>query len=483
MNSQSQPDLTASAQDATSPIAQLLAAQRNAVNTSGAVDYATRLDRIERCIQLLIEYKDRFCEAIDQDFNGRHRAVSLMGDIIGPITSFKTVKKHLKKWMKPSRRSAMFPFQLFGSKAWVEYQPKGVVGIIGTWNAPLFTVLSPLAYVFAAGNRAIIKPSELTPRTSALLQEAVEKYFDCSELAVVTGDAEIAALFSAQPFDHLVLTGGTHVGRAVMQAAAQHLVPLTLELGGKSPAIVGRSADIKQAAQRITAGKLINNGQICVSPDYVYVPEDQLEIFIEQCRAAYQGLVPQAAAADLTAIINDRHAARVQSYIDDAQRRGLRLESFSAAQGENTQHKPKLVFVIDPDADSAIMQHEIFGPAMVIFAYKNIDRVIDEINNRPRPLALYYFGYDSAEERKVLNNTISGGVTINEVALHPGLESAPFGGVGPSGMGSYHGYEGFTEFSHAKTIFKMGWGDPRQLFGMSMPYSDKLIAMLERSLR
>ena len=464
-------------------IAALVDNQRAAFNNAGRVSYEQRIDRLDRCIKLLLEYKDRFCESIDQDFNGRHRAVSLMGDIIGPITSLKTVKKHLKRWMKPSRRSAMFPFQLFGSKAWVEYQPKGVVGIIGTWNAPLFTVLSPLAYVLAAGNRAIIKPSELTPRTSQLLQEAVEKYLDSSEVAVVIGDVDVAAAFSEQPFDHLVLTGGTHVGRAVMRAAAQNLVPLTLELGGKSPAIVGRSADLKLAAQRIAAGKLINNGQICVSPDYVYVPKEQVDTFIEHCRACYQTLVPNAAAEDLTAIINQRHAQRVQSYIDDAKQRGLRVENCAARENTNSQYKPTLVLVIDPPADSAIMQHEIFGPAMVIFAYDDIDRVIDEINQRPRPLALYYFGRDAGEERKILNNTISGGVTINEVALHPGLESAPFGGIGPSGMGSYHGFEGFVEFSHAKTIFKMGWGDPRQLFGMSMPYSDKLLAMLERSLR
>ncbi|HSB97153.1 MAG TPA: coniferyl aldehyde dehydrogenase [Spongiibacteraceae bacterium] len=481
MNSQTSP--SGQQRHSAEQIAALVERQRAAFNAAGQVSYAQRMDRLERCIKLLIEYKDQFCESIDQDFNGRHRTVSLMGDIIGPITSLKTVKKHLKKWMKPSRRSAMFPFQLFGSKAWVEYQPKGVIGIIGTWNAPLFTVLSPLAYVLAAGNRALIKPSELTPRTSQLLQEAIEKYFDSSEVAVVNGGAEVAAAFSAQPFDHLVLTGGTHVGRAVMQAAAQNLVPLTLELGGKSPAIVGRSADLKMAAHRIAAGKLINNGQICVSPDYVYVPKENIEQFIEHCRAHYQTLVPEPAAADLTAIINQRHAQRVESYVADARQRGLRVENCGARENTNAQYKPTLNLVIDPPADSAIMQHEIFGPAMVILAYDDIDRVIDEINRRPRPLALYYFGRDAGEERKVLSNTISGGVTINEVALHPGLESAPFGGIGPSGMGSYHGREGFGEFSHAKTIFKMGWGDPRQLFGMSMPYSDKLLAMLERSLR
>jgi coniferyl-aldehyde dehydrogenase len=469
--------------DPSTRISQLVNVQRNAFNAAGRVSHAARLDCLDRCIRLLIDYKDRFCESIDQDFSGRHRAFSLMHDIVGPITSLKATKKNLRKWMRPSRRSGMFPFQLFGSKAWVEYQPKGVVGILGTWNMPLYTVLSPLAYVLAAGNRAILKPSELTPRTSALLQEAVEKYFDSSELAVVNGGAEVAAVFSAQPFDHLVLTGGTHVGRAVMQAAAQNLVPLTLELGGKSPAIVGRSADIKLAARRIIAGKLINNGQICVSPDHVFIPQENLEHFIEHCRASYRVLVPNASAEDLTAIINERHAARITSYIDDARRRGLRLENCAAAPNKEIPRKQTLTLVIDPPADSSIMQHEIFGPAMAVFPYADVDQVIDIINNRPRPLALYYFGNDVAEERKVLNNTISGGVTINDVGLHPGLESAPFGGVGPSGMGSYHGPEGFVEFSHAKTIFKMGWADPRRLLGMSMPYSDKLIAMLERSLR
>lgn len=469
--------------DAPAAVAALLASQRDAFVAAGAVALATRVDRIERCIRLLIEYRDRFCVAIDADFNGRHRAVSLMGDILGPVTSLKFVRRHLRKWMRPSRRAMMFPYNLLGAKAWVEYQPKGVVGIIGTWNAPLFTVLSPLAYVLAAGNRAIIKPSELTPRTAELLQEAVGKYFAAEEVAVVTGGVEVAAAFSKLPFDHLVLTGGTHVGRAVMQAAAQHLVPLTLELGGKSPAIVGRGADLQRAAQRIVAGKLINNGQICVSPDYVYVPRPQLEAFIAAFRAHYAELVPNAAPADLTALINARHAQRVQSYIDDAERRGLRLERCAAPGGAATASKPPLVLAIDPPPDSALMQNEIFGPAMILFPYDDIDTAIAEINSRPRPLALYYFGHDAVEQRKVLDRTISGGVTINEVALHPGLESAPFGGIGPSGMGRYHGYEGFLEFSHLKTIFKMGWADPRKLFGMSMPYSDKLIATLERTLR
>lgn len=464
-------------------IAELIERQRQAFNAGGAVSHAARADRIDRCIRMLIEYRDRFCDAIDQDFNGRHRAVNLMSDVLGPIASLKFAKKQLRKWLRPSRRSMMFPYNVFGSKAWVEYQPKGVVGIIGTWNAPLFTVLSPLAYVLAAGNRALIKPSELTPRTSALLQEAIEKYFDASEVAVVTGGMEVAAAFSAQPFDHLVLTGGTHVGRAVMQAAAQHLVPLTLELGGKSPAIVGRSADLRLAAQRIAGGKLINGGQICVSPDYVYVPKTQLEPFIEAFREHYAVLVPAAASADVTALINIRHADRVQGYVDDATQRGLRVDVCTSATGEQTKQKPHLALVIDPPADSEIMRHEIFGPAMVLIGYDDIDAVIDEINARPRPLALYYFGRDSAEQRKVLDRTISGGVTINEVALHPGLESAPFGGIGPSGMGRYHGPEGFAEFSHAKTVFKMGWADPRKLFGMSMPYSEKLVATLEKALR
>jgi coniferyl-aldehyde dehydrogenase len=469
--------------EAGAAIAALIDQQRQAFEAAGAVGLATRLDRVDRCIRLLLEFRDRFCDAIDADFNGRHRAVSLMGDILGPITSLKFVRKNLRKWMRPSRRAMMFPYNVLGSKSWVEYQPKGVIGIMGTWNAPLFTVLSPLAYVLAAGNRAIIKPSELTPRTSLLLQEAIEKYFDASEVAVVTGGVEVAMAFSAQPFDHLVLTGGTQVGRAVMQAAAQHLVPLTLELGGKSPAIVGRSADLRLAAQRIVGGKLINNGQICVSPDYVYVPRAQLEPFIAAFRDHYAALVPTAAPADLTALINTRHAQRVQGYIDDATERRIRVEICGSATGAQTAQKPALALVIDPPADSAIMQHEIFGPAMVVIGYDAIDTVIKEINSRPRPLALYYFGRDAAEQRMVLDRTISGGVTINEVALHPGLESAPFGGVGPSGMGRYHGPEGFAEFSHAKTIFKMGWADPRQLFGMSMPYSEKLLAMLERSLR
>lgn len=464
----------------------LLQQQRTARLSEGAVSAKVRKDRLQRAIDMLVRHRDALCEALDADFGNRPRAVSLMMDVMGSITSLKFAKKHVAKWMKPRRCKAVMPFSLFGAAGQVEYQPKGVVGILGTWNYPIYTTIAPLAYVLAAGNRSMIKPSELNPRTAAVLEQAVREFFDPAEVAIVTGGIVVGQAFSALPLDHLVLTGGTVVAKAVMRSAADNLVPLTLELGGKSPVIISRSADLQMAAERIMIAKSTNSGQLCINADYMYVPRDMLESLIAAMRKAHARLYPGSYAdnPDWVSIIDSRHCARIEGYVAEAIERGVRVETFGGPfQGPHQKRLP-LQLIIDPPEDTAIMRHEIFGPALVLLCYDDIKDTVAAINSRPRPLALYYFGKDKHEQRYVLDHTISGGVSINDIAMHPMFEDAPFGGIGDSGMGHYHGYEGFLEFSHARTVAKAGWFDPRGLIGMLPPYSSgKLERLIERTIR
>ncbi len=463
----------------------LLARQKAARLAEGAVSAATREDRIQRCIDLLVRHRDALCEAVHADFGNRPRTATLMFDLLGSLGSLKAAKKDLARWMKPQRRKGIQPFSLFGARGWVEYHPKGVVGIMGTWNYPIFTLFAPLAYVLAAGNRAILKPAELTPRTAAVLAAAVAEFFTPDEVAVVNGGLELSQAFSAQPFDHLVLTGSAPVARAVMRNAAAHLTPLTLELGGKSPVIIGRSADLAVAAERIMIVKGTNSGQVCVNADVVYVAREALEAFLAACRNSYERLYPGSYAEnpDLVSLINARHCQRVEGYVQQAAARGARIETCGGPDHGPQRQKLPLQLVIDPPADTDIMQHEIFGPAMVVLTYDALDAVIDDINSRPRPLALYYFGRDAAEQRQILDHTLSGGVSINELMMHAALTDAPFGGIGDSGMGHYHGREGFLEFSHARTIYQAGWWDFRRAFGLLPPYTEKLEKLMAQQVK
>ncbi|AMN46179.1 coniferyl-aldehyde dehydrogenase [Steroidobacter denitrificans] len=472
--------------DAVAELQKLLQLQQGACRAEGAVSAAIRKDRLRRAIAMLVRHRDALSEALDADFGNRPRVVSLMMDVMGAITSLKFARKHVGRWMKPRSCKKVMPFGLFGATGRVEYQPKGVVGILGTWNYPIYTTIAPLAYVLAAGNRAIIKPSELNPHTAGLLAQVVREFFDPAEVAAITGGVELGRAFSALPFDHLMLTGGTTVAKAVMRSAAENLVPLTLELGGKSPVIVGRSADIQMTAKRIMLAKCTNSGQLCINADYVCVPRERLESLITAMSAAHARLYPGSYTdnPDWVSIIDARHCSRVDGYVAEAAARGVRVETLGGPfEGPRDKRLP-LRLVIDPPEDLDIMRYEIFGPALVVLSYDRLEEVVAGINARPRPLALYYFGKDATEERYVLDHTISGGVSINDVAMHPALEDAPFGGIGNSGMGRYHGYEGFLEFSHARTVFKAGWFDPRKLIGMLPPYGDgKLERMIDRVIR
>ncbi|MCE2658345.1 MAG: coniferyl aldehyde dehydrogenase [Rubrivivax sp.] len=463
----------------------LLDRQRAAFVREGPVGAAARQGRIQRVIDLLVQHNDELCAAMADDFGGRPLVFSMMNDILGSLGALKAARDHLPQWLADQPRPSVPPFDQFGATAWVKLQPKGVVGIIGTWNAPLFTLLAPLASVFAAGNRAVLKPSELAPRTAETLQRRVPEFFSPDELAVVTGGPEVAAEFSAQAWDHLVFTGSTEVGKLVMQAAARNLVPVTLELGGKSPVLVGRSADIAMAAERIAVGKAQNSGQLCVSPDVVWVHESQVEALVAALQATYAGLYPKTGGnPDVVPVVNARHFERVESYVADAAARGAQVVVAGGEPGRQAQAERRmpLRIVVKPPADAVISQHEIFGPALVVQSYDQIRDAVGAINQGPRPLALYYFGNDEAEQAWVLDHTLSGGVAINDVLMHAALTEAPFGGVGSSGMGHYQGREGFLAFSHVRSVYKAGGHDPRREWGMLPPYAPHLEGMMRAAV-
>lgn len=471
--------------DRADAITVIVDAQRRAFVAEGRVDATLRRARLQRVIDLLVDHADALCEAMEQDFGGRPAVFSMMNDVLGSLASLKHARDKLGEWMPPQPRPSVAPFDQFGARAWVQYQPKGVVGIIGTWNAPLFTLFSPLASVLAAGNRAVLKPSEIAPCTAALVARLAGERFDPAEIAVVTGGPALAADFCAQRWDHLVFTGSTSVGKQVMRAAAENLVPVTLELGGKSPVIIGRSADIRNAAERIAVGKAANSGQLCVSPDVVWVHAEARDALVAALQEFYAGLFPATGGnPDLVPAINEQHCARVEGYVAQAAQRGARVLAAGAAPDEQAaqERRAPLWLVLDAPADSDIARKEIFGSAMLINTFDDIAEAVAAVNAGERPLALYYFGADEDEQRRVLEHTLSGGVAINDVTMQAAVLDAPFGGIGASGMGHYHGHEGFLEFSHARTVYQAGGHDPRREWGMLPPYSDQFKQMIRSAV-
>ena len=462
----------------------ILQKQKAASLRDGVPSALQRIERLDKSIDLLLTHRDELCKAIRDDFGHRSMDASLAFDIGGSIDALKFSKKHLKKWMRPEKRSPQFPLGLFGAKAMVRYQPKGVVGIISPWNFPLNLAFGPLAGVLAAGNRAMIKPSEFTEQTSSLLAELIGQYYDEDEVAVVTGGADVGAAFSALPFDHLVFTGATSVARHVMRAAAENLVPLTLELGGKSPVVVSGSADIQKVALRTMTCKTLNAGQICLAPDYVMLPEGKEDEFVEAAKNAVATMFPTGVmqSDDYTAIINERHFSRLQASIDDARDKGAKIIALDS--NDNSSQQPCRMppsLVLDPTDEMQVMQDEIFGPVLPVRTYSSIEDAIAFINARPRPLAIYYFGDDTAERQQVLDETVSGGATINDVLFHAAQEDLPFGGIGASGMGSYHGRDGFNEFSHKRAVYTQTKAD---LMGvLRPPYGEKFQKLMASRLK
>ena len=434
-------------------IAALLRAMQAAQRKAGAPSYETRIARLDKLEEVLLRRKEEIAKTISEDFGNRSREESLVAEVFITRNAIKHARDHLRDWMEPEPREVGWTF--LPARTEVLMQPLGVIGIISPWNYPLQLALAPLVGALAAGNRAMIKPSEYVPRTGELLASMMREAFAEDEVTVVTGGAEVGEAFARLPFDHLIFTGSTKIGKLVMRAASENLTPVTLELGGKSPAIVSDDFSIDEAATRIMMGKLFNAGQTCIAPDYVFVPKDKVAAFVEGCRAAVTKMYPRLADnPDYTSIIHERHVERLRGYIDDAKKQGAEVVELNPAK-EDFEGGKKVApaIVIEPSDDATVMQDEIFGPILPVKGYEKLDDAIDYVNEHPRPLALYYFGHGQERIDRVLEETISGGVCVNETMLHVAQDDLPFGGVGPSGMGHYHAREGFEALTKKKPVF------------------------------
>ena len=452
----------------------VLEEQRDAQTRTMPVTAAVREDRLNRLIALLVDHGQALVAAMSEDFGHRSAEQSWMTDIIPGIKSAKHARKHMRQWMKPEKRPLDFPLGLLGAKARIEYQPKGVIGIVTPWNFPVQLTFGAIAGAFAAGNRCMVKASEFTPVTSQLMAQVSAKYFARDELFFVNGGPEVGQAFSSLPFDHLIFTGATGVGKHIMRAAADNLVPVTLELGGKSPVIVGRSADIERTAARVAMGKTLNAGQICLAPDYLIAPREKEEELVQSFTNSVRSMYPTLLANDdYTSIVNARHRERLQSYLDDASAKGGEVIEINPAGEDftNSNSNKMPVYVVRNANDGMkVMQDEIFGPILPVMTYDTVEQAVDYVNSHDRPLGLYYFGEEEREQRMVLDRTVSGGATVNDVLFHVTAEDLPFGGVGPSGMGSYHGIEGFRTFSHAKSVYSQPKINVAKLGGLLPPY-------------
>ena len=441
-----------------------LDSQKSAQIKEGIPSAEIRVERIDKALDLLFTHMDELCDAVCEDFGQRTSDQTKLVDIGAAVNGLKHAKKNVRKWMRPQTRKPTFPLGFLGAKAQLRFQPKGVVGVISPWNFPIGLTFNPLACIFAAGNRAMITPSEFTENTSELMKSLIAKYYDDEELCVITGGPEVGKDFSQLPFDHLLFTGATSIGRHVMRAAADNLVPVTLELGGKSPAILGPSANLENAAAKIMAGKTLNAGQICLAPDYVYLPSDKTEAFTQAAIQSVRTMYPSGLKEnpDYTSMINQRHYDRVMAYISEARDAGsdvIEINPNNENFSQQAHHKIPPHIILNPDDNLAVMQDEVFGPVLPVKTYTSLKEPVDFINSRPRPLGLYFFGSDKAEQETIVANTNSGGVTLNDVIFHAGQDDLAFGGIGDSGMGAYHGVFGFEEFSHKRAVYSQAKGN------------------------
>lgn len=432
----------------------ILSRQRAAFHRDGPPSLAQRKSDLGKLKAAVLARRQEIEEALNADFGNRSAYETRIMELVPVVQTINYLSRNLKKWMRPERRGVAVHFT--GAKAYVVHQPLGVIGIISPWNYPLSLALMPFATALAAGNRVMLKPSEFAPATAAFLKRLLRDLYTEDQVAVVTGGADVGAIFASLPFDHLAFTGSTRVGELVMKKAAENLLPVTLELGGKSPAVIGPDANIETAAMRVAYGKLANAGQTCIAPDYMLVPEAHAETFLDAYRDAVAKLYPLGIGNEnYTSIISMRHLNRLRDLISDAKRKGARVVDVvpsTVIRDGNRKFAP--VAILGTTDEMAVMREEIFGPLLPIVTYRDIDAVIAFINDRPRPLALYYFGSDCESRSKVLERTTSGNVTVNDTLMHYVQNALPFGGVGASGMGAYHGPEGFKSFSHAKGIFE-----------------------------
>ncbi len=455
--------------------------QRAATAAQRDVPWALRASRLQRLQQLLTAHEAEITQAITADFGGRPATETELAEIWPSLEETKGALRHGRSWMKP-RRAGVGKWFL-PARAQVLPQPLGVVGVIVPWNYPLYLAVGPMAAALAAGNRVMVKMSELTPGFSALFQRLCEQVFNPDEVCIVNGGPDVAAAFSALPFDHLLFTGSTPVGRKVMAAAAANLTPVTLELGGKSPAVVTPGYPLAHAVQRILAGKLINAGQTCIAPDYVLLPRAQLQAFVDAARAQAQRCHPTGLAdADYCSVVNPRHHARLVQALAEATTRGVRTETlFSGAARDDARHRLAPTLLVDPPADTEVMREEIFGPLLPLVPYDRLDDAIAFVNARPHPLALYWFDQDRGRTNAALRQMPAGGVSVNDTLLHIAQESLPFGGVGASGMGHYHGRWGFDTFSKLKPVFYQSRFNGMALFlPPYRPLMRRLLGLMKR---
>ena len=462
----------------------VLETQRSAFKKNTNPSWASRKAKLEKLRDLILGHEAEFVKAISDDFG--HRAVedTLISEFLVIQGGLSHALKHTPKWMKT--RKAPTAMQYKPAKNIIIPQPLGVIGIISPWNYPLQLAIMPLIGALGAGNRAMIKPSEYTPRMSQLLKDVLAKGFTDEEIFVATGGVDVASVFSSLSFDHLVFTGSTSVGRIVGAAAGKNLVPVTLELGGKSPVIIDESANMKLAVPRITNGKLLNAGQTCVAPDYVIMPEAKINGFAEAMINQAEAFYPTVAGnADYTTIIADAHYARLQNLLEDAENKGAKIRTAGDDDKQQLakERRVPLTVVTNTTPDMKIMQEEIFGPLLPVVASESLENALDTVQKGERPLALYWFGEDKSKRDKVLRESISGGVSINETAWHVVQEDIPFGGVGPSGMGAYHGEAGFRSFSHMKGVFiQSKWSQGKNLFPPYTEKTRKMIGLMKKIL-
>jgi len=464
-----------------SELARHFDAQQAAFARERYPDEATRRDRLARLLARVDDNEQALIAAIDRDFGHRSSHETRLAEIYIVASGIRNALANLGRWMKPQR--VRTPLHLLPARGTIMRQPVGVVGIISPWNYPLQLAIVPATGALAAGNRVMLKPSELTPETSALLRDLVARYFRSDEFAVLLGDAGVGQAFAGLPWDHLFFTGSTNVGRHVARAAAENLTPVTLELGGKSPALFAPDADLDVAVPRLAVGKLLNAGQTCIAPDYALVPRERRDAFVAATRAAVAKLYPSIAGnPDYTSIVNERHYARLVGLVDDARANGATIVEVDAAGGATAgARKLAPTLIVDANDAMAVMREEIFGPLLPVETYATLDEAIAKINARPRPLAFYYFGRNAGERERVLQQTIAGGVTVNDTLWHFAHEGMPFGGVGASGIGAYHGEHSFRLFSKEKPVFEQ----PRfaATKGLRPPYGksfEQVMGLLKR---
>ena len=458
----------------------ILEVQKKAFLKEGPPSLEKRTDLLKRCVALIETHQDKIIKALNQDFQNRSVDEIKISEIDQTIRNILFTIKKLNKWMQPQRRFSSLGTDLLGAKSFLQPSPLGTVGIIAPWNFPVGLIFYPLASIFAAGNRAMVKPSEITPATANIIKEGVEKYFDISELAVITGGPSVGEQFSGLKLDHLLFIGSNRVAKKVAAQAAKNLVPTTLELGGKSPTIIGTNANMALAAERILFSKTLNAGQICLSPDYIFVKKDEKRNLISELQKAYSKFFPEPNSHNQTSMVNKHHLKRMNSYLLDATKKGATVESLGKNDDlDKNMISTKIVTEVNDGMD--VMKHEIFGPILPIMTYDSISDVVDYINKNDNPLGLYYFGRSQSEQNFVINNTRSGGVTVNDTMFHILQSRLPFGGVGQSGHGCFHGYEGFLNFSHLKSIYHQTSID--FILAMIRPPRGKAFSLLSKIMK